>query len=81
VAFAKIEAMGLLRKGFSKEKVLVAHMHAMAIRMGNLVKSVGLEKEFVITGGQSKNIGIVTRMETVLGVKRSRARPLNWWIY
>jgi bzd-type benzoyl-CoA reductase Q subunit len=69
VAFAKTEAMGLLRKGWSKEKVLAAYTHAMAIRMGNLIKRVGLEKEFVITGGQSKNIGIVSRIEKALGVK------------
>ncbi len=69
VAFAKTEAMGLLRKGWAKEKVLAAYTHAMALRMGNLIKRVGLEKEFVITGGQSKNIGIVSRIEKVLGVK------------
>jgi bzd-type benzoyl-CoA reductase Q subunit len=69
VAFAKTEAMGLLRKGWSKEKVLAAYTHAMAIRMGNLVKRVGLEREFVITGGQSKNIGIVTRIENIVGIK------------
>jgi bzd-type benzoyl-CoA reductase Q subunit len=69
VAFAKTEAMGLLRKGWSKEKVLAAYTRAMAVRMGNLINRVGLEKELVITGGQSKNIGIVTRIETILGVK------------
>src|SRR3989337_1643132 len=69
VAFAKTEAMGLLRKGWSKEKVLAAYTRAMALRRGNLVKRVGLEKELVITGGQSKNIGIVTRIENILGVK------------
>jgi bzd-type benzoyl-CoA reductase Q subunit len=69
VAFAKTEAMGLLRKGWSKEKVLAAYTHAMAIRMATLVKRVGLEKEFVVTGGQSKNIGIVSRIERILGVK------------
>ena len=69
VAFAKTEAMSLLRKGWAKEKVLAAYTHAMALRMGNLIKRVGLEKEFVITGGQSKNIGIVSRIEKVLGVK------------
>jgi bzd-type benzoyl-CoA reductase Q subunit len=76
VAFAKTEAMGLLRKGWSKEKVLAAYTHAMAIRMGNLVKRVGLEKEFVITGGQSKNIGIVTRIEKALDVK---CLPMPKW--
>ncbi len=69
VAFAKTEAIGLLRKGWTREKVLAAYTRAMAIRMANLVNRVGLEKEFVITGGQSKNIGIVSRIETILGVK------------
>jgi bzd-type benzoyl-CoA reductase Q subunit len=69
VAFAKTEAMGLLRKGWSKEKVLAAYTRAMAVRMANLINRVGLERELVITGGQSKNIGIVSRIEVVLGVK------------
>jgi bzd-type benzoyl-CoA reductase Q subunit len=69
VAFAKTEAMGLLRKGWSKEKVLAAYTRAMAVRMANLIKRVGLEPELVVTGGQSKNIGIVSRIETILGVK------------
>lgn len=69
VAFAKTEAMGLLRKGWSKEKVLAAYTRAMAVRMANLINRVGLEKELVITGGQSKNIGIVSRIEEHLGVK------------
>ena len=69
VAFAKTEAVGLLRKGWSKEKVLAAYTRAMAVRMANLINRVGLEKELVITGGQSKNIGIVSRIEVVLGEK------------
>jgi benzoyl-CoA reductase subunit A len=69
VAFAKTEAIGLLRKGWSREKVIAAYTRAMAIRMANLVNRVGLEREFVVTGGQSKNLGIVNRVETVLNVK------------
>ena len=69
VAYAKTEAVGLLRKGWSREKVLAAYTRAMAMRMANLINRVGLEKELVITGGQSKNIGIVSRVETILGVK------------
>jgi len=69
VAFAKTEAIGLLRKGWTREKVLAAYTRAMAIRMANLVNRVGLQKEFVITGGQSKNVGIVNRVEVVLGIK------------
>jgi bzd-type benzoyl-CoA reductase Q subunit len=69
VAYAKTEAVGLLRKGWSREKVLAAYTRAMAMRMANLINRVGLEKELVITGGQSKNMGIVSRVETILGVK------------
>ena len=76
VAFAKTEAMSLLRKGWSKEKVLAAYTRAMAVRMGHLINRVGLEKELVITGGQSKNIGIVTRIENILGVK---CLPMPKW--
>ena len=76
VAFAKTEAMGLLRKGWSKEKVLAAYTRAMAIRMCTLLDRVGCEKELVITGGQSKNIGIVSRIETILGVK---CLPMPKW--
>ncbi|MCW4010490.1 MAG: benzoyl-CoA reductase, bzd-type, subunit Q [Candidatus Bathyarchaeota archaeon] len=69
VAYAKTEAVGLLRKGWTREKVLAAYTRAMAVRMANLINRVGLEKEFVITGGQSKNMGIVSRIENILGVK------------
>ena len=70
VVFAKTEAVGLLRKGWSKEKVLAAYIRAMAVRMSELIEKVGCERDFVITGGQSKNIGIVRRVENILGMKR-----------
>jgi bzd-type benzoyl-CoA reductase Q subunit len=75
VVFAKTEAIGLLRKGWSKEKVLAAYMRAMAVRMCKLLERVGFEPDFVITGGQSKNIGIVNRVEEILGVKRLPPPP------
>ncbi|MEJ2271742.1 MAG: BadF/BadG/BcrA/BcrD ATPase family protein, partial [Candidatus Bathyarchaeota archaeon] len=49
VVFAKTEAVGLLRKGWPKEKVLAAYIRAMAIRMSELIEKVGCEKDFVIT--------------------------------
>jgi bzd-type benzoyl-CoA reductase Q subunit len=76
VVFAKTEAMGLLRKGWPKEKVLAAYMQAMAIRMCKLLDRVGIEKDFVITGGQSKNIGIVARIENIIGIK---SLPMPPW--
>jgi len=69
VVFAKTEAIGLLRKGWPREKVLAAYTRAMAVRMSKLLEKVGYEKDFVITGGQSKNIGIMTRIENIIGLK------------
>jgi len=77
VVFAKTEAVGLLRKGWSKEKVLASYIRAMAVRMSELIEKVGCEKDFVITGGQSKNIGLVHRVENILGVKRLPVPDLN----
>ncbi len=70
VVFAKTEAIGLLRKGWTKERVLAAYTRAMAVRMSKLLERVGCEKDFVVTGGQSKNVGIVTRIENIIGMKR-----------
>jgi bzd-type benzoyl-CoA reductase Q subunit len=66
--FAKSEAVSLLRNGWTREMVLAAYCNAMAQRMNDLLKKVGVEKDFVITGGQSKNIGVVRRIEKMLGL-------------
>jgi bzd-type benzoyl-CoA reductase Q subunit len=76
VVFAKSEAVSLLRKGWTKEKILAAYCRAMAQRMFDILKRVGIEKDFVVTGGQSKNIGTVNRLETLLGFKRLEV--LTW---
>ncbi|MBN2567805.1 MAG: benzoyl-CoA reductase, bzd-type, subunit Q [Deltaproteobacteria bacterium] len=67
VVFAKSEAVALLRKGWTKEMVLASYCSAMAQRMHDLLGKVGIEKDFVITGGQSKNMGIVKRIEKLIG--------------
>jgi benzoyl-CoA reductase subunit A len=67
VVFAKSEAVSLLRKGWTKEMVLASYCNAMSQRMHELLNKVGIEHDFVITGGQSKNIGIVKRIEKLIG--------------
>jgi bzd-type benzoyl-CoA reductase Q subunit len=67
VVFAKSEAAGLLRKGWTKEKVLAAYCSAMAHRVFTLLERVGVEREFAITGGIAKNRGVVDRIERELG--------------
>ena len=69
VIFAKTEATGLLRQGWPKNKVLAAYCLAMAHRVNELLERVGVEKDFGITGGIAKNIGVVSRLEKILGLK------------
>lgn len=68
VVFAKTEAIGLLRKGWTKSQVLAAYCSAMAHRVVNLLERVTVEKDFAITGGISKNVGVVSRIEKELNV-------------
>jgi bzd-type benzoyl-CoA reductase Q subunit len=69
VVFAKTEALGLLKSGWSVPKVLAAYCGAMAHRIYSQVKTIDIRKEFVITGGSAKNIGIVSRLEKELGIE------------
>jgi len=69
VVFAKSEAVGLLRKGWTKEKVLAAYCSAMAHRVVTLLLRLGIEEKFAITGGIAKNIGVVKRLEDELKLK------------
>ncbi|MEW6742203.1 MAG: benzoyl-CoA reductase, bzd-type, subunit Q [Planctomycetota bacterium] len=69
VVFAKSEASGLLRAGWPKEKVLASYCSAMAHRVVTLLERIGVEKEFAITGGIAKNVGVVSRLSKELGVQ------------
>ena len=68
VVFAKTEAVGLLRAGWLKNKVLAAYCSAMAHRVYTLLERIGVEKDFGITGGIAKNKGVVKRLEKELGL-------------
>lgn len=74
VIFAKSEATALLREGWPKNRVLAAYCSAMAHRVVTLLEQVGIEKEFAITGGIGKNIGVVRRLEDEIGVKALPAK-------
>ena len=69
VVFAKSEALGLLKAGYTKNKVIAAYCQAMAERVVSLIKRIGIEQEFFITGGIAKNSGVVKRIERLLGVE------------
>jgi bzd-type benzoyl-CoA reductase Q subunit len=69
VVFAKSEATGLLRSGWSKEKVLAAYCAAMAHRVAALLARIEVEEDLAVTGGIAKNRGVTKRLEDELGVE------------
>ena len=70
VVYAKSEAVGLLRNGWSKEKVLAAYCKAMAERIYELVERLGAKPAFAVTGGMAKNRGVMDRLMPMVGLKR-----------
>ncbi len=69
VVFAKSEALGLLKAGYTKNKVIAAYCQAMAERVVSLLERIGVEEGFFITGGIAKNSGVVRRIERLLGIQ------------
>ena len=74
VIYAKSEAIGLLRRGWSKEEVLAAYCRAMAERIYALVERLGVKPEFAVTGGMAKNRGVMERLMTMIGLKRMQTK-------
>jgi bzd-type benzoyl-CoA reductase Q subunit len=67
-AFANTEAVGLFREGYKENEVLAAYLFAIAWRINGMVGRIKPEKELAFTGGLAKNIGIVKRLEKVMGM-------------
>jgi benzoyl-CoA reductase subunit A len=61
--------MGLLEQGFPENEIIAAYCSAMAHRIMELLKRLGVKDKFVITGGIAKNEGVVKRLEKELGIK------------
>jgi len=69
VVYAKSEVISLLRKGWSVECVLAAYCRAMAVRIYSLLKRIDIQPGFAITGGISKNRGVVDRLKELVGIE------------
>lgn len=70
VVYARSEAAGLLRKGWSIEEILAAFCKAMADRIYSLIEKVGIAPDFAVTGGMAKNRGVMDRLMPMVGLKR-----------
>jgi benzoyl-CoA reductase subunit A len=67
--FAKSEAITYLRKGVAKSDILAGLHEAIAVRSVNLLKRISIEKDFTITGGISKNSGMVKKLTEKVGLE------------
>ncbi|MGD2127497.1 MAG: benzoyl-CoA reductase, bzd-type, subunit Q [Desulfobacteraceae bacterium] len=72
VVYAKSEATGLLRKGWTPSQVLAAYCRAMAERIYSLLERVGVTPEFAVTGGLAKNRGVMDRLMPMVGMERMK---------
>ncbi|UCF91351.1 MAG: benzoyl-CoA reductase, bzd-type, subunit Q [Desulfobacterales bacterium] len=72
VVYAKSEATGLRRQGWSKEAVLAAYCKAMAERIYSLVERLGVNPELAVTGGMAKNRGVMERLMSMIGIERMK---------
>jgi predicted CoA-substrate-specific enzyme activase len=67
--FTELEIMHLLMEDKSVENIAAGINEAMARRVKMLVGKVGVKSDIGVTGGVSKNIGVVKYLEEMLGVK------------
>lgn len=67
--FAKSEAILQLRKGVAKSDILSGLHDAIANRSYNLMKRISIEKDFSISGGISKNKGMVKKISEKVGIE------------
>lgn len=67
--FAKSDAINNLRKGVAKSDILAGLHEAIATRCLNLLKRVTIQKDFSISGGISKNKGMVAKIKEKVGLE------------
>ena len=67
--FAESEVISLIANNREKTDIANGICRAVANKSYSLLKRVGLEKEFMMTGGVAKNAGVVRAVEEKLGTK------------
>jgi (R)-2-hydroxyacyl-CoA dehydratese activating ATPase len=64
--FAESEVISLLAAGHDKKDIAAGLHQAIAQRVGNLAKRIGLAPEIAFVGGVAKNAGVQTALENFL---------------
>jgi (R)-2-hydroxyacyl-CoA dehydratese activating ATPase len=65
--FAESEAVSRIAEGAGIEDILAGVHKAMASKIINLVVRLGRSREYAVTGGGAKDIGLVRAIELELG--------------
>jgi len=68
VVFARSEVARHLRRGIKKANILGGLHASIADRVYGLLRRVGIEADFIVSGGIGKNIGVVKRIEAKVGM-------------
>ena len=66
--FAQTEIISLLAAGISVEDIVGGLHAAIASKVGNMAKRIGVRPVVMITGGVAKNTGVVTALQQELGI-------------
>ena len=67
--FAESEVVSLIAQNKAADDIVHGLNKAVASKTAALVKRVGGEERYMMTGGVSKNRGVVSEIEKILGVK------------
>lgn len=67
--FAETEVISLVASGAKKEDIAAGLHQAIASRVGNMAKKLGVDEEVLFVGGVSKNLSVKTALEDFLGTK------------
>ena len=65
--FAKSEALSLIRDGAEKVDIVAGLHAAVAAQCYKMMGRISVEKDLVMTGGVSKNVGVVQKVTEVIG--------------
>jgi (R)-2-hydroxyacyl-CoA dehydratese activating ATPase len=72
--WAQAEVVHRLNEGEAVEDIGGAVNEAMANRVVIMVGTIGVQNDVCMTGGVSKNVGVVKSLEKLLGVRIKRLR-------
>jgi len=69
VIFAKTEALNMLREGVEKSDIAAGLHNSIATVSSTMLKKISLKREFSLTGGVAKNIGVIEKIHNKIGIK------------